>query len=322
MLSLVLIIALFYNHIYLFASIISSLFLLLIGFFFVNVYFPYKRVCRECLNFINGNQVFEDLERIADLTPISRRLFNTLKIMLNRAEQLRLSVKQSEYLALLHQINPHFLYNTLDCIRGDAMVAGMNDIANATETLSTFFSYSISTLDKLVSLEEELNNVEDYFAIQKYRFGDNLRLDICNHEENNTVLSYRLPKLTLQPIVENAIVHGIENKCNGGLVQIHIEIIGSNLCLRVTDDGIGMSSDVLEVLNQRLLDEESEMQPKQQNLHNGIALKNVNNRIQLLFGNYYGLHIYSKLNVGTDVHIILPLTKKEAFDEKRNPSNS
>ena len=118
-------------------------------------------------------------------------------------------VKQAELNALQNQINPHFLYNTLECIRGKAMVQGAEQIANMTEALSAFFRYSISIQENLVTLEQELQNTKNYFLIQKYRFGNRFHLRIFLVEESEAG-EYLMPKMTLQPIVENAIFHGLE----------------------------------------------------------------------------------------------------------------
>jgi two-component system sensor histidine kinase YesM len=213
------------------------------------------------------------------------------------------SKKQAEYLALQSQINPHFLYNTLEAIRGDALGAGIESIAEITEALATFFRYTISTAEILVTLEDEITNIENYFMIQRYRFGDRLTLSM---EYNSDALEYKLPKMTLQPMVENAIYHGIERKRGAGGIKIAAETTKTRLIINITDDGVGIREDKLDLLNIQL------NSPPQNNMEirrekGGIALINVNNRIKLLFGELYGIRITSTVGIGTDIEIILPL---------------
>ena len=219
------------------------------------------------------------------------------------------SKRQAQFLALQNQINPHFLYNTLEGIRSEALIAGLENVARMTEALLTFFRYTISRTEHLVSLQMELDNTRNYFFIQQYRFGDRLNLSITMEEEECTrILQCRLPKLTLQPIVENSIVHGLERKKGKGMLNIRVIITADRLLITVSDDGVGMNEQTLEDLRNRLIFRsldyvKTNAEPYR---HSGIALENVNNRIKLLFGEEYGLSVESTAGVGTDVHISLP----------------
>lgn len=237
-------------------------------------------------------------------------LFFTLSEKLSKERYLNLAKKQAQYLALQNQINPHFLYNTLECIRSEAIACGIDGVASMTEALATFFRYTISNLDRLVTLEDELTNVENYYLIQQYRFGERLGINIeYDHEENLSILELFMPKLILQPIVENSIYHGLEPKIGRGLVRIKIERTKKFLIIRIMDNGIGMVKDKLDALNNKLLygslDELDETERK-----GGIAVQNVNSRIKLLCGEEYGIHINSMINLGTDVEITLPIIEK------------
>lgn len=233
--------------------------------------------------------------------------------MLGTRELINVSKKQAEYLALQNQINPHFLYNTLEGIRSEALMEGMDSIAEMTEALATFFRYTISNVDHLVTLEDELANIENYYYIQQFRFGDKLKLNIqyAFREELDEmeILQYRLPKLTLQPVVENSIYHGIERKVGKGHLVIRISATDSRLVIKVSDDGLGMEAEKVRELNEKLkslsLDDVNPKTDKQ----GGIAIQNVNNRIKLLFGEEYGIYVYSQKDAGTDVEISLPLVK-------------
>lgn len=212
--------------------------------------------------------------------------------------------RQAQYLALQNQINPHFLYNTLEAIRSEALIGGLPNVAEMSETLARFFRYTISNTSDLVMLEDELKNVRDYFSIQKFRFGERVNLDI-RIPPDSPVCSYHLPKLILQPIVENAIIHGLEEKVEGGTITISAEHTSNVLSIFITDDGVGMDTDELVQLNRKLNDHSP--QPKNEEKKGGIATRNVNDRLQLLFGPQYGLSFSSVRNIGTKVEIRLPM---------------
>ena len=173
-------------------------------------------------------------------------------------QQRRLAVMEKEkalfqFEALKNQINPHFLYNTLESIRSEALVAGLASVADMTEALAVFFRYTISKLENIVSVEEELQNCLTYFHIQQYRFGDRLQFQIdCDEEDREEIFRCRIPKLTLQPIFENSIIHGTELKMGAGKVTIKLERTENLLQITVSDDGVGMEEDVLAQLNDRL----------------------------------------------------------------------
>lgn len=223
---------------------------------------------------------------------------------------IKLTSKHAEYRALQNQINPHFLYNTLEAIRSDAICAGADDIANITEALATFFRYTISNVNNMVPVEAELNNAENYFAIQNFRFGDKINLKINLDDEDISILEYEIPKLTLQPIIENAIIHGLEHKVDRGKIEIDITTTEDRLMIKITDDGVGMDEMVLNNINERLHEISGEVLKQNNSQKGGIALINVNNRIKLQFGEKYGLRIYSIINFGTSVEVTLPLVKE------------
>jgi two-component system sensor histidine kinase YesM len=229
--------------------------------------------------------------------------------LLDNQEVNRLSNRQAQYLALQNQINPHFLYNTLEAIRGDALSAGMRDIASITEALATFFRYTISNMDNLVSLEEEVSNAENYFAIQNYRFGDRIRMQVTIEPGSEAAVDFMIPKLTLQPIIENAIIHGLEAQVGPGTVSVGIATDGDRLTIEVKDDGVGMNEDVLEAIDRRLVFPDALTHREEKRRSGGIALINVNNRIKLLFGEQYGLRVSSIKGMGTTVEIRLPVRR-------------
>ncbi|MBR1911388.1 MAG: histidine kinase [Treponema sp.] len=213
--------------------------------------------------------------------------------------------RQAQYLALQNQINPHFLYNTLEAIRSEALVEGLDTVASMSENLAHYFRYTISSTFDFVMLSDEIQNVNDYFSIQKFRFGERISLDI-DIPESEMFQTYRMPKLILQPIVENALIHGIEPKVEGGIIRISAEFTNLGLYIYIEDDGLGMSPDELIDLNRHLAKDVFSSDTKNAQ-HDGIAVKNVNDRLKLIYGTRYGLTYFSLPNVGTTAEIFLPL---------------
>ncbi len=218
---------------------------------------------------------------------------------------------QVELRTLQSQINPHFLYNTLDSIRGQALFQGAADIADMTEALSTFFRYSISNRDNVVTLEEELENVRNYFKIQQFRFNNRFRLSILPIARAD-LEQCRLPKLSLQPILENAILHGMEGMLATGTITIRVEGTERLVRITVSDDGMGMNEETLLALQARVRGEAVEARAHGRST--GLALPNVARRIRLMFGEHYGMQIMSTVGAGTDVVVLLPRQQAEGVD--------
>ena len=237
---------------------------------------------------------------------------------LHSPQMMDLNKRQAQYLALQNQINPHFLYNTLESIRGEALIAGLDGVADMTEALAKFFRYTITKVENLVSVEEELDNCETYFGIQKYRFGDRLNLHIeYDPKEYEKIMNCRIPKLTLQPILENSIIHGTELKIGAGNLYIRFACTQDRLIICISDDGVGMDEETLAALNRKLgRGNDSFGFPDEKK--GGIALVNVNNRIHLIFGDEYGMHVYSVQQRGTDVEITIPITANDRDVKNRS----
>ncbi len=292
------------------ASVFMVLFTIgygLAGWFWIGV--PYLRSERMIKRFLNGYffSESEDLDMTV-LTPYMNSQMKLMEKIIRSPQMMDLNKRQAQYLALQNQINPHFLYNTLESIRGEALIAGLDSVADMTEALAKFFRYTITKVENLVSVEEELDNCETYFGIQKYRFGDRLNLHIEYEDaEYENIMNCRIPKLTLQPILENSIIHGTELKLGAGNIYIRFECTQDRLIIRISDDGVGMDEETLEKLNRRL-GRAYDSLGTGDGEKGGIALSNVNNRIHLIFGDEYGMHVYSMPGRGTDVEITIPLS--------------
>lgn len=214
--------------------------------------------------------------------------------------------RQSKINSLQSQINPHFLYNTLECIRSEAVCQGCGSIAKMAKALASFFRYSISRNENVVTVQDELNNIQHYIMIQNYRFEDKFQFRVEVEPEDKLAYACQIPKMTLQPIVENAIFHGLETKQGECHVIIRIHLTEHLILIVVSDNGIGMNEEQLKKLREGT-EREREKGGDMADHGNGIALYNVNQRLKLLFGENYGLHIYSMEGEGTDVEIQMPV---------------
>lgn len=273
------------------------------------VFLPLKKYNILSQKFISGKIHREYIDKISDIYPGLYEAMNHFDIMLAQQRINNETKKRSEFLALQNQINPHFLYNTLEAIRGDALSEGINYIADITEALSTFFRYSVTDTGSLVTLADELDNVDNYFKIQQYRFGERLKL-LYELPEDEEVLELMCPKLTLQPIVENAIFHGLERRTEKGRIVIRLAVTDNKVVITIIDNGVGMDNKELELLNQRLKDVAIPHTDQEKRGKGGIAMINVCKRIKLLFGENYGIHVFSIPDFGTDVRITLPIVTK------------
>ena len=202
--------------------------------------------------------------------------------------------RKSELRALQAQINPHFLYNTLDSIIWMAEWGKTKEVVLMTSSLAKLLRRSISNQNELVRVEEEVEYTRSYLTIQKMRYKDKLEYDIQVSPE---VLGQKIPKLVLQPLVENAIYHGIKYKEGKGIVQIEGWIGQKELILRISDDGIGMTEAQLEKIFEK---RETDIRK------NGVGVLNVHERIQLYYGKDYGLRFSSTLGEGTVVEVRIP----------------
>lgn len=214
--------------------------------------------------------------------------------------------KQAEIAALQSQINPHFLHNTLDSIRGLAMEENAHQTCDMVGSLSRFLRYTIGQKSDMISLNQELDSVKNYMNIQRYRFADRFSLKVSIEPEDQQFLHYCIPKLTLQPLIENAIYHGLNSIASGGLIEISCTVTPTRLILMVSDNGVGIPADALAAINARLREGINRREGPEQ-VASGVALYNVNARIKLVYGERYGLTLYSLPNVGTQVEIALPL---------------
>lgn len=201
----------------------------------------------------------------------------------------------SEIKALEGQINPHFLYNTLDIIKWTALFQKANKAAEMATLLSRLLHISLSKGKEVIAIEEEVEHVTCYIGIQRVRL--NFTIDVHFNIQDN-IKQCKTPKLILQPIVENAIIHGLGNKVEDGRIDINCMQVGEKIKFEVIDNGRGMAMD--EINNIKIKEEHKK------NRFSGIGIDNVDERIRLICGKEYGIQIESELGQGTKVIIWIP----------------
>lgn len=216
-----------------------------------------------------------------------------------RIEQLNL--RAAELKLLQEQINPHFLYNTLDTIIWLAESGDTEQVVKMVTSLSDFFRTTLSKGKDFITIDEEKLHIQSYLKIQQFRYQDILEYDICISEE---ICQYEILKLTLQPLVENALYHGIKNKRGLGHIQVTGEKEGENLVFQVKDNGIGMTEERLREVRQLIRGERTRDQES-----SGFGLFNINQRIRLYYGPEYELTIESTHRKGTLLQIVIPCVK-------------
>ncbi len=225
-----------------------------------------------------------------------------------KEQKLLISQQEMEFKMLASQINPHFLYNTLETIRMKALKAGDKEAATAIKLLGKSMRYVLENMGTaMTTLEEELNHVEEYIAIQHLRFGD--RIQYTKETEPGLDLKeYYLPPLLLQPVVENAIVHGLEEKDEDGRIAVSVYrkiSEGMNLLIiDVEDNGCGMTEEVLGKLR-------TDIEIRDMSRSKSIGLYNINQRMKLHFGDGYRVHIYSEPPMGTRVRLMFPIDRMQ-----------
>lgn len=222
------------------------------------------------------------------------------QILLEKEKQLQIEYdkKQTQMIAVKSQVNPHFMYNTFDCIRGMALYHGEREISDLVQSLSKLFRYNIKG-EEIVTVREALQNLQEYSNIIHYRFQDKYAIIV---EAQKETLSVKIPKMILQPLVENAVIHGLEPKMGRGKVRVFIRKnhLG-RLVLNVEDDGIGMDTDRLKEL--RMSQERFDVDGIISDAKGGIGFLNVYQRLRLFYGNNVAMEVDSTENEGSNIKI-------------------
>lgn len=297
------------------ALAIFAVFLIVMGFYIYNVVIPMITIEKK-LFAAQDDGGRERLRKKNESTFVRKPFFNVYTELMSliddnatkadREYSLAMLKKQAEIKALQNQINPHFLYNTLDCIRGMAIGQGADNIEEMTRALSGMFRYSISRKGKTKALmEEELANVNNYLRIQQYRFRNKINI---TETIDPAAKKCCVPKLLIQPIVENAVFYGLEPKTGERNLNIEAYCTGKKLIVKVEDNGVGMSFDKLRTINDAMC---SGVSMGDNGRGTQLGIVNVNERLRLLYGEEFGLRIFSCPKVGTTIEMVLPIIIEE-----------
>ncbi|MFB9276178.1 sensor histidine kinase [Cohnella cellulosilytica] len=247
-------------------------------------------------------------------------MMGRIKAFIESEYQHEIEVKNAQLIALQAQINPHFLNNTLHMIGGMALTKGSPEIYRITQVIGDLLRYSISAEgDQTVILSEELKHTANYLFIQEQRFAGRCEVVVSSDDRAGEV---RMPKFTLQPIVENAFEHGLQRKEGKWRLEVRIRMIGERLVLMVRDNGLGMDAARLARLRAELGQPSGERSPEPEaetrsgSGRKGIGLQNVHARLTLRFGKKYGVRLFSQTGAGALVVITLPIAGGQPDAEK------
>lgn len=229
------------------------------------------------------------------------KMSEKIDYLLNMIYKEKLTRKEAEIKALQAQINPHFLFNTLENINWLAQLNGVQEISDTVTALASLMEASIGRDQKLVCLSEEIKYMDNYFEIMKSRFGDRI---VFNKEIEEETEGVRIPKLLVQPLLENAIYHGVENLRRNGVITLRASLNNDMVKIEVEDNGVGIKEDDLLELRKYLNGNAKESE------HTSVGLSNVNKRIKLYYGEENGLKIYSKYDEYTRIIMQIPLNYK------------
>lgn len=252
-----------------------------------------------------NNFEFKSIEGTAEITSLTEsfeHMVVQIKELVEKVRQEEITLRKTELKALQAQINPHFLYNTLDAIAWLCEEERHKDAVEMVNSLAKLFRISISRGHELITIEKEMQHAKSYLKIQNFRYKNQFTYSFDVDEE---CLNYLCSKITLQPIIENAIYHGIDRMVDEGKINIGIHQKGDKIIFTVEDNGVGMTEEQCE-----------EILHKDAGDRVGIGIKNVNDRIKIYFGEEYGLTIQSELDEGTRVTISMPKITENDYGEK------
>lgn len=267
-----------------------------------------KQMRQAASGFLEAKVKTTGQDEIADLGKSFNTMLQQIKMLLEKSIYEQDQIQKAELRTLQAQINPHFLYNTLDSIVWMAEANKNTQVIQLVQALSRFFRISLSKGRDWIPLKDELEHVQSYLIIQQMRYRDILDYEIDVHP---SLLDTPILKMTLQPIVENALYHGIKNKRRKGLIRISAQKEHEGIfTLMVEDDGIGITPERMEQIHYRLNIPSSQELPED-NVNIGFGLYNVHQRVRLYYGSIYGVTIESVELQGTHVSLRIPIERRD-----------
>ena len=257
-----------------------------------------------------------NVEELKELGEQVNQMADRLETLIDQIRQNQDSLSKAELRTLQAQINPHFLYNTLDTIVWQAESGKGDEVVRLTRNLSDFFRISLSSGADWIPVSQELKHVSAYLSIQKTRYRDILDYEVDQPEGLEEI--YML-KLLLQPLVENALYHGIKNKRGGGKISVRVTRENRIMTFTVTDTGKGMTPEQLKELEESLKAENPTMQTAVEPKRSGFGMRNVDMRIRLYYRKQRGLILHSGPE-GTEVSFMIPIRTREEIDNDESLS--
>lgn len=285
-------------------SYVITLFFIIISLFFIiviskQIVHPIRVLSRKMKLVENGDfdisVKIDSADEVGELSESFNTMTERLSNLINEVYISELNQKELELKMLQNQINPHFLYNTLESIH---MMAEANDdfeVSKMSTDLGKILRYGLNTTVSMVTVKDELNNIKTYMELQRIRL-DNIDSLVINVDAS--LLNHKIVKLVFQPIVENSIYHGLSSVYTGGVITVTSKVEDSNLVFYIHDNGVGIDEDTLNKLNGYINCTNDEF--------SSIGLRNVNMRLKLNYGSNYGIYISSELNNGTTVKVVIP----------------
>lgn len=296
--------------------IIGSIFAILFSIFIsIVIYFllsrtvtrPVRRLVASMQKFEKQAESFEykaDMSNVVEFQTLSasfEHMVLMIQSLMEKVHNEEIVLRKTELKALQAQINPHFLYNTLDSIQWMCEQDNSKDAVKMVGALAKLFRISISHGNEFITISDELKHAESYLIIQSYRYKNQFTYSF---DVDKSVLGYMCNKITIQPFIENAIYHGLDRMVDEGEIKIIVERCGKDIVIKVKDNGLGMTEEQCKTILQ-----------KDRSDSKGIGVKNVNDRLKIYFGEEYGITIDSELDVGTTVTIKIPKIEKGQENE-------
>lgn len=266
---------------------------------------PMKKLVHAMQEFENNAEICNyqsvtGVQEVQDLSDSFTHMAKMIRELMNRVKMEEISLRKTELKALQAQINPHFLYNTLDSIQWMCEQEKNGDAVKMVSALAKLFRISISRGRELIPIADEINHAKSYLLIQSYRYKNQFTYEFDIEE---AVISYYCNKITLQPLIENAIYHGINRMVDEGLIRITARAEGDDIVFEVADNGAGMTAEQCKGILK-----------KERSDSSGIGIKNVNDRIKIFFGESYGIQIDSEPDIGTTIKIRFPKIREGEYE--------
>ncbi|WP_081390067.1 cache domain-containing sensor histidine kinase [Paenibacillus odorifer] len=265
-----------------------------------------KHISKVASGNLGATLVIDGKDEIGQLARQFNHMVRNINALMSEVQESNrqknaIQLKQNEikFKMMASQINPHFLFNALESIRMKALVRGQADISHIVRLLGKMMRKNLEVGNGMISLQSELETVNCYLVIQKFRYDDRLTYELHVDPKANPL---QIPPLIIQPLVENCVIHGLENRIEGGMVRVEIRLEDSYLKVQVSDNGTGISKARIQEIR-KMLDNNDDYET------NNIGMRNIHLRLQLTYGPQFGLTLTSQIGFGTQISFAIPLRR-------------